>query len=262
MNSRTSLNGAEGIEVAALFWPENSLQGDAYSSGNYLDNFAFYGNNLNKSKADSFSGNYYSWGVKNYEFNPEAQSYYNFNESKAYNNRIAQLRTEAQSIGSEAGGTGWYLQAKNAASFNLSNDGIGSSPEGKVWLYNGALSIAANRTITFHGKGTLIVNGNLTLGSGVNIKLQDPNSDSEMLGIIVLGDVSVGAYSNIRAPIFATRAMTITGNNVSLYGSYVATNFNATGRRGVRFYYDNHLDSVWPPGFRYFNMPTAKNSAQ
>lgn len=263
MNSRTVLNGLEGVEVAALYWP-NSVEGDVYSTSDYLRGFYFYGNNLNKSSTSTLSGDLYTWGVRNYELNKSAQS---SGDTSAYVARINQLAGEAPAVSSSSitSASGIYLQSKDAASINLQPTAadMNASPEGKIWKYSGNLTIPANRTIFYHDKGTLIVDGNLTISSSAKIVPPSGDENSNLMGIIVKGNVVLNGNNIVRAPIFSTGSISINGNNAFLYGSYIANSFNISSQRqGVRFFYDYRLDSGWPPGFRYFNMPTAKNSSQ
>lgn len=248
-------------EMSVLLYPDNSIVGDAYLNGD-LNNFAFYGRNLNKSSTSSLSGDYYTWGVKNYEFNKLAQS---SSDTSSYIARVNQLLGEAPPVGSSAltSASGIYLQSKDVASINLSptNADINSSPEGKVWKYAGNLTIPANKTIPYHGKGTLIVDGNLTISSGAKIIPPSGDESNNLMGIIVKGNVTLSGDNIVKAPIFATGVINVIGNNVFLYGSFIAKNFNVSSKSGIRFFYDYRLDSGWPPGFRYFNMPTANNTS-
>ena len=268
MNSRTSIDDVPGLEIAALFWPDKILYGDIYTTtGSDLDNFALLGRNLNKSRGDTgIAGG--TWEASSYTFNPEAQSSYSPSQKEYYTDRIKNLRTESEivpltNLNPTTGK--WYLQAKTAAVFNNISNAAASNPEGKVWQSNGPLTLTIS--IKYQGKGTLIVNGDLVIRSGVSICPTDGCSansgaeDKNVLGIIVTGDVTLKGKNRIKAPIFA-RNITIEGDNVTLIGSYTAENFVVNSdRMNVRFLYDFHLESGWPPGFRWFNMPTAKNSA-
>lgn len=267
MNSLTEINEnftgsatdyVKKYELAALLWP-NTMVGDVYANRD-LSNFALYGRNLSLSLYNSYINNP-TWNVANYSLNPQAQSSYSQDQQTYYNNRIKVLRTEAQTISTLSGVTNWYLQTPGS---NISTYQTGGNvyPEGKVWTYGtGSTNLTLSNTITYSGKGTLIVYGNLILANNAKV-LPIAETNENLLGIIVTGNVTIQGNNKIEAPIFANGSITVSGNNATMIGSYVASDFVINNKSGVRFFYDYRLDSGWPPGFRYFNMPTAKNSAQ
>lgn len=254
-------------EIATLLYPKNSIVGDAYSTGNYLNNFAFYGRNLSKSSGSRL-GTGYSWGTAGYTINHEAQSSYQDAQKAYYQQRISQLASEATNVDSILlNGGSWNLQGQvfnNLASTVQSNQ----YPEGKVWrtLTRGT----ALDSIEYKGVGTLIIE---TTGNDVVLKrnatiLPKDNDKTSFLGIIVTGGGRLIFKGNnkIQAAVFVEDGNIGDGqtvSNISAVGSFAAKEFNfASSSTGIRFFYDYRLDNGWPPGFRYFNMPTAKNSAQ
>lgn len=263
LTGQTYLNGMAATETAALLWPENSIIGDAYSNSSYLNNFAFYGRNLNQSSLSNPSGTGYTWGTGSYTLNKEAQASYDGNQRAYFDSRIDLLGGEGQQIlaaSLTSATANWYLRnASTSSSISQNGNDTTTYPEGKVWSVSGNVILPGNTTYYYSGKGTIIINGNLTLNQGTRIL---PRSNSDFLGIIVLGNLKFEGRNKTQMANFTTGNININANYIDAIGSYAAQNFIVNNNRsGIRFYYDFRLDSGWPPGFRYFNMPTAKNTA-
>jgi hypothetical protein len=261
LNSRTSIDGVDKLEVATLLYPANIIIGDAYTDGNYLNNFAFYGRNLNQSSRSSVPGDFYTWELKNYALNPQAQASFSNEQRAYYNNRVNIIRGEGQeaSEGSVRNNHNlWYLQGKSNLSDNNSEADI--YPEGKIWTIgsgsDGQVNLAGE--YRYRGVGTLVVDGNLVVSGGSSILASGQSS----LGIIVTGNLTIRGNVRLNSTIFCLGTISVMGNAVDLQGSYVASNFSiANTRKNVMFRYDYKYDEGWPPGFRYFSMPTATNES-
>lgn len=268
MNSRTSINGTAVTETAALFYPPKTVVGDVYGS---MDNFAFWGRNLHQNGNASSDA---SWKTGAYTLNSAAQSAWNGTEFAKNTAKIAALNGEASAVNPDIGSTrtSWYLQTPTAPAPATSTMISGNTvaevskyPEGKVWVVNGNLII--NASATFYGKGTIIVNGNLTINSGVSIS-PAPTGENR-LGFIVLGTngtngiVTISGNNKIQSSIYCPGTITVSAlnKNVELTGSFVARSFNITAAN-TRFFYDYALDSAWPPGFRFLNMPHPNEASQ
>jgi hypothetical protein len=263
MNSRTQINGQDGAEVAALVYTQNTVEGDIYDA-TLMNNFAVYGRNLNlNTSAPS------TWNLTNYTINPAAQSSYASDQKTYYTDRINQLMGEATEITDSSLTNGdWYLQAATLGDFNIKNATNSPDPEGKVWVYKkGGLTIGDNKTITYHGKGTIIIDsGDFSLGAFSTLKAGAGSS----LGIIVIntgasdGKMWLGRGSLIQAAVFASRSIEKRDagsvQNIQAIGSFVASGFNFPASSNVSFRYDFHLSGNWPPGFRYFYMPVASEN--
>ena len=244
----------------------NVIRGDVYSSSGYLNNFAFYGRNLSQSTGST--GANASWIVpNNYVFNDQAQASYSTDQQAYFLSRIDLLKGEATKLNPANLTTNrtWRLQSGTNSLAGANQ--INSFPDGKVWYVNDDVTLL--NTIKYSGKGTIIINGNLTVRQGVNIM---PANQGDFLGIIVMEGKSVifegGSGSQdqpdqlIQLANFTFGDLNIKGSNIRATGSFVAKSFSVPiSYNRIRFYYDKRLDSFWPPGFRYFNMPTAKNTA-
>ena len=267
MVSQTSINNVKRLETATLLYPDNSIVGDI-SLKDKLTNFALYGRNLNKSSQpgnDVYGG---TWDVKNYTFNPAAQSSYSVDQQIYYEQRIRGLDSEGTDIENTLLTTTkpWRLQTSSTNIGTGSND-INKYPEGKVWRTDIAHTVTFTGVTKYSGVGTIVINANASheveIADGAEISPSDSNS---FLGIIVRGgNLRFNGNNKIQAAVFVEDGEIISSNvnNIVGIGSFAAKKFNFTGNPyGIRFFYDYRLDSTWPPGFRYFNMPTAKNTAQ
>jgi len=269
--SRTMVNGAVASETAAIYYPALTAIGDVYSGDGNLSNFALYGRNLAQTKgAVSTNAQYGTWNTDAYTLNPQAQASYAEDQKIYFDTHYNQLFGEATKVDDINANIFWGLQREGMVRTGGSISSL--YPEGAVWKNTDSLSPKVNLILdSSHqiiGKGTIIVNGNLTVKNGKNIQKWS-GDDSYTLGLIVLGNVTLEGNNNIEAAIFSTENIKI-GNNVNMTGSFVAKNFCATGGAscsslansyGIRISYDYRLEDNWPPGFRYFNMPSAENAA-
>ncbi|OGD63148.1 hypothetical protein A2215_01660 [Candidatus Berkelbacteria bacterium RIFOXYA2_FULL_43_10] len=261
MNSRTSVDNFIELETGAIYYPTNMIIGDAYTNGSYLNNFAFYGRNLNQSGSNT-SGDFATWELANYTFNPQAQASYSENQKAYFDNKINNLVGEGKKV-TEAvvknNHTRWYMQS--ATDLSTGNLEASIYPEGKIWNVDSGTDgvMALLGDYNYQGTGTLVVDGNLTIFGNTSIF---PAGVNDSLGIIVKGDVTIWGNVKLNAAVFATGTVNISGNIVDAQGSYVAAGFSIpSARRYVRFRYDYKLDDNWPPGFRFFSMPTATNES-
>jgi hypothetical protein len=262
MVSRTSVDNNTKLETAAILYPNNLVIGDVSTDGSYLDNFAFYGRNLNQSSRSSTSGDFATWELANYTFNPQAQASYSESQKAYFDNKINNLVGEGKDVGEgvvKNNHNRWYMQSINGLTGGNLEANI--YPEGKIWNINygndGVVTLRGD--YKYQGIGTLVIDGNLTIFGNTSIL---PAGTSDSLGIIVKGDVTIEGNVKLNAAIFATGKINISGNIVDAQGSYVAKGFDIpSARRYVRFRYDYKLDDNWPPGFRFFSMPTAANEA-
>lgn len=255
MPSRTSVNGVPLLETSALNYPQQVVVGDAYGS---LDNFAFWGRNLHA--AGGTAGSDASWTFDSYAMDPNAQAKWGSAEFLKNNNKIAVLEGEAPAVNTDIGSTrtNWYLQTPTSTSSSTmlsgnTNAEIDKYPEGKVWKVDGNLTL--DTAVRFYGKGTIIVNGNLT----INKDILPATTGENRLGFIVLGTATIPGVatinnSKVQASIYCPGTISVGSGNNILTGSFVASAFNISSSN-ARFYYDYDLDSAWPPGFRLLNMP-------
>jgi hypothetical protein len=197
MTSRTTVDAGDGqgaktlYELPALFLGINTIVGDVFGPIDY-SKFSFWGNNISIT-SDTTAGNASdaSWNLKNYPINSGSQSAWvktdgtNTDAFNQYYDKVKKLADNATTISSSdittiIGGHDIYLQQSK-----INGGGVAESalyPEGKTWVVDGDLVL--NSTVTYHGKGTIIVKGNITVGSGVKIipALSDPNANK--LGIM------------------------------------------------------------------------------
>jgi hypothetical protein len=263
MTSQTTINGQIVYELPVLYYGGVNINGD--TSGNFDNRYLlkfWSSKNLNRGTSTT-DGN--AWNLGNYQFNPQAQVN---TLSPVYNQYRAKVLTLAGSgtnipslTGIFATGGDIYLQKDNIFG-PASEDQAGTYPEGKTWsIKNPDFRInPSNGKITYHGIGTLIIQGNFTLGNNISIVPQDPAKDR--LGIIVLkndsgtdGNCTFGSGSQVTAMVFCQN--TLTANNNSLFiGSFVANDFTINGD-SLQFVYDPAFDDNQPPGFRNLILPTS-----
>ncbi|MFA4996175.1 MAG: LamG domain-containing protein [Patescibacteria group bacterium] len=253
MNSKTAINDAQVIEIATILYPSKTVIGDVYGT---LSNFAFWGKSVNQNPSGTANSEA-AYGLSNYAINSNAQAKWGGTEFTKNDAKIDILKGEAPTLTSASiGSVGiWYMQSTT----NIGNSDQGDTsktPEGKVWYVNGNLTIS--NTKTYRGKGTIIVNGNLTINSGVDIRPYA--SGQNRLGFIVIGAGNVTAAGNnkINAAIYCKNTITVNGSNSDFTGSFVANAFGGLTGSNIRFYYDYAFDEAWPPGFKYLNMPHAE----
>jgi hypothetical protein len=267
MSSRTSVNSDTlqhvVTETAAVYYPPMAtLVGDAYL-GNWdnitsnPNNFAFWGRNLTTGNSSNTSSDDY-WGLKNYTNGSSAQANLSSTAYTQYKAKVNELKGEAsdQQAGVlNLGGT-YHLQADN---IGISPNKTADYPNGKLWHVT-TPDVTLGNDIKFDGVGTIIIDGNLTINSGVDITPVSGDTTA-MLGFIVYGNVFIKGNNTIQTPIISlgtNNGIQFDGNNVNLIGSFVGNFTNLVAgnvKSNLRFYYDRRLDSGWPPGFRYLNMP-------
>lgn len=274
MSSKTYINSKPITELAALVQTQNIIAGDVY--GMDPNNFAYWGRNLHQISGSTLPTNSdASWKVAS-SMNQSAQANWDGPKFNSYINKIKTLKLEGSRISNRAqfDGLNWVLNNTSIlppdGTGTLANTTVTNSdalyPEGRIWYANCAISSVCNDTSyiqfnsshAYKGKGTLIFEGNLNFGENVKIKKSSTNPDSR-LGIIVIGNVTFFGSNDIDAAVFATGTINIKKNNNKLTGSFVARNFTIDStNNNMQIFYDYGLDSAWPPGFKYFDMPTAK----
>lgn len=263
-SGKTYVNSTPATETAVLFYPQKMVMGDVYGS---MNNFAFWGKNLHQQASGDPQSDA-TWKLGGYPINDNAQAKWNGTEFQKNASKINTLKGEAPLLNTTDTGqrsTGWLLQSPTDGASSLldgpTNSDTSKYPEGKVWRISGAgvannLVVSAN--VTYSGVGTIIVDGNLTINDGKNIT---PSTSSDRLGFIVNGTVTITGNNKIQASIYCPGTINVgTGNN-ELTGSFVASNFTINSAN-ARFFYDYALDSAWPPGFRYLNMPHPSETKQ
>jgi len=258
MTSRTSVNYVPVTEIAAIMYSSKTIMGDVYDPDSDMNNFAFWGRSLHQSNTDPTSDAAYKIGSPLNDF---AQAKWNGVEFQKNDSKITTLKGEAPLLSAANTGSGgtWYMQSvTDSVSPSFLDDSLqedsDKTPEGKVWYVDGNLTISNNAT--YRGKGTIIVGGNLTVNSGVNIKPY--SSGQNRLGFIVMGSTTASGNNKVRAAIYCKNTITV-GSNSDFTGSFVANTFGGLTNNNIRFYYDYDLDNAWPPGFRYLNMPHAES---
>lgn len=262
MTSTTSIEDNNGVrqplyQLPALYLGDVNIIGDVYSPD--YSNFAFWGRNLAQNPSGNVpTGAGASWMANDYPIDGNVQANWNSAQTIAFREqKLPVLEGEATVFATKN-----YSQMILSLDYSSIDNNTATQrenekyPEGKIWKLDADdpddLSFESSSK-TYYGKGTIIVPGNLTIKSGVDI-LPNPSGDGDRLGFIVLGDVTFEGNNDVKAAILCLGDMTV-GNNVSLTGSFVAQNF-ATGANDS-FIYDYAFDKDWPPGFRNLNMPHA-----
>lgn len=270
MTSRTYVNYNPIIEVAALRYPDKTVIGDVYGT---LNNFAFWGKSANQGAGVTSSNSDAAYRI-GYAINPNAQASLSGEQYQSYVNKIKEFAGEAQSITNNtqlSAPAEWYLQGSTSI-IESNNSDKTKYPEGKIWSVEGSggtFNLTANKTYTYHGKGTLIIRNPSGAGDDLNFlsgtKLIPADNDSR-LGIILMdgNDVTFSGNNKIEAAILCYTdaasggTFTVNGSNSDFTGSFVARTFAGMGGSSIRFYYDYAFDGAWPPGFKYLNMPHAE----
>ncbi|MEI6498704.1 MAG: hypothetical protein WCO23_01950 [bacterium] len=191
MKSRTRINGVDTIEISTLFYASKLIAGDVFSGSTDINGYAFWGNNLVQS-ANDLSGSDAQLKVGGYAINNKAQSAMidtagnDTTTTTQFIDKINQLASNGTELPNEIlselakddGAISLYLQAAgNAIGKDVFQGDAGLNPEGKVWVVDGDLTIGSNKNIKYFGLGTIIVKGNLVVGSGAQILPNNGNKD-------------------------------------------------------------------------------------
>jgi len=267
MVSRTKIDTGSGLraiyELPALFFGGVNIIGDAVMPD--FSNFAFWGKNLAQQKTgsvNSVAGA--SWALNDYAINNSSQSFWGedtVGELGKFNAKIQVLADSATKINENPLQLSGPLHLQSLG--DISN---GSStaeeinakyPEGKVWFINDDVNIPAGKTLTYRGIGTIIIKGNLTVGSGT--KIVPNNEQDDKLGIIVdnNNNCTFEGNNNIQAMMFCKGTLSASGDSIDFKGSFIARAFSLL-KQNINFYYDYNTGDKVPPGFKYLNMPSAK----
>lgn len=251
VSSRTYVNTVASNEISVLFNPKVLISGDVYLGGSNLDDFSYWGRNLAQTKGDGSDSSAFI-GVGGYTLNPESQSVFSGSQAEDYFSKVDRLNGEGKTAPTIPNPSQLYLQGSNLVSLGADETEI--YPDGKVWTISGDTSLNG---ATYRGVGTIIVDGDLTISSGSTI---NPFNQSSRLGIIVTGNLTIGSNCKIRAAILSLNNIDF-GSNNEMTGSFVARTFSNLLDVNVnsnKFFYDYNFDNSWPPGFRYLDMPQAK----
>ena len=199
MTSQTTVDIGDGnpakvvYELPALFLGTSIIVGDTFGSIDY-NKFSFWGNNMSTQKGANPTDAL--WNLKSYTINPGSQSAWlkpdgaDTDAFKQYYDKVTKLAENATTITdtqitSIKAGSHIYLQSSDILSGLPANDESTKYPEGKTWIIDHDLVLGTpNKTITYHGKGTIIVRGNITLADGVKIIANDSKTDK--LGIMAI----------------------------------------------------------------------------
>lgn len=263
VGSSPSPSGTPVSEIAALLYPPKPLLvGDAYLGGMDPTNFAYWGRNLTQNSgatygtsSDSFLGINYS-DPNSYNKNAQASLDSTGTEYLKYKAKIDLAKSEATVASATISTPGkWFLQSNGGGTGNdieNNNEVLTKYPDGRIWKSSGDLTLTG--AFTYQGKGTVIVQGDLTISANTSIL---PSDVTSRLGFIVYGNVTIVGNNNIQAAILSLggSGITIQGSNVNLLGSFVATDFSIPATGNTRIYYDPALDTAWPPGFKDLKMP-------
>lgn len=263
MTSRTSINGSVVYEMPALLYDGINIYGDVSGNLGYL--LKFWGNNLYRGTDSTQDA---AWKLGGYVLNPDAQATWGSDKFSQYRQKLTTLAGSGTTINaaSLAGAANLYLQASGT---NITTDGsegdAANYPDGKVWVISDA-NLALNTSITFHGKGTLIIRSrDFSVASSKNFQ-PDPADPTSRLGIIVLDDGAAtptggnctfsGNNDPVQIMMLCTKTLSA-GPNADFKGSFVANNFSINSTYPVKFEYDPAFDDNQPPGFRNLEMPSA-----
>jgi len=218
----------------------NKIAGDVYGA-NSLDYFAMFGKNLSLNTNSSGA----VWDLKEYTANENSQ----MSDVEGTINKIKKYKGEAQTISNFAAKTAWYLQGENLSDSGQKQKNI--YPEGKFWFVNENVNLDKN-TYKYYGQGTIIIEGNLTINKDTNIA-GDENSS---LGLVVLGDVNILGGNDLKIYLLSTAKTNFNGDDIKINGSMLSREYlNLKDHYGLEISYNYQTGEMWPPGFRYFNMP-------
>lgn len=158
-------------------------------------------------------------------------------------------------------GTTFNLNPKSGFPNDLE---FSSKPEGQVWYRDGNLTL---KDVTFRGKGTIIVKGNLNIEGDISYSTDDPNAS---LGIIVIktnydtgkgGDIVISnTVNNLQGAYYTTGDIKIKKGISSGYGVFKAIfvgNNISLDRSNLIIEYEQRSGEN-PPGFRELLTPAWK----
>lgn len=102
----------------------------------------------------------------------------------------------------------WFLNSNTNNPTNSNSSTFSSPPEGKIWKVNGNLTLGQNNPIAFHGAGTIVINGDLTINDRLICE------SNTRLGFIVHGRININTDS-IGCGAYTALGGNITFKNVS-----------------------------------------------
>ncbi len=200
MRSRTSINGTDHLEFVSLFYGSKLIHGDAYSGQNDLNNFSFWGKSVAQSKGN-IAGSDAPFKISGYELNGESESAWldqNGDQTKSmesFSAKLSQLYSNGTTISdttlaqfsADNSNMNLYLQAqKDEIIKDIYEKDSALYPDGKVWSVNKDFIVGSNKTIVYHGVGTIVIKGNSVLGQNTNFIPGDEKVDH--LGIMVIDE--------------------------------------------------------------------------
>ncbi|MEK9156024.1 MAG: hypothetical protein AAB360_01820 [Patescibacteria group bacterium] len=186
MTGKSYINDKPKTELATLFYPrETTVIGDTYGA----DNFKYWGKNLAQSGRTLSEIVDATWQVENYSLNNQSQSAISGEAYRSFEKKMKVLAAEAPPVNAAilASQTEWHLQGKDNGGISgiadMDNSDAANYPEGKTWIVNGDLVLNPNQIYTYHGRGTIIIKGRLTVPVMTKIKRA---KESDQLGIVAL----------------------------------------------------------------------------
>lgn len=150
--------------------------------------------------------------------------------------------------------------------FPTDNQNNNQLPEGRVWVKNGDLEL---RGVTYQGKGTIIVKGNLTISNNLQ-----PGNDSSSLGIIAQnGTVNINNAGSTPEQKVSANIVSL-GTPSEIKFNYDSLNmplkFNGIAiakkveiaRSHFESTYGTSIISNTPPGFSFILSPVSQESSR
>lgn len=264
-NSRSYANDYLKSAVAVLLYPKINITGDSYSADT-LGNFSYWGRHLRKV-GDSSNSNAF-WQAKNYQFNPAAQAIWNGGTTYAAN--VDRISASARRLDGEyvSSSGAWLLPTFWGVCGKTANcTESGQYPEGRIWSSDAPAGlIMKNLNLSYFNRSTVVVeSGDFTLSdSNISYFSNGENEKTANFGLIIKnGNVNItssaGKAVKIYASIFAPNGnIHVSGDNITLVGSFVAKDFIVNGGN-INFVYDSRAETTWPPGFRELELPSVFN---
>lgn len=267
LNSKAYVNNKMKSVVALLKYEGANVFGDSYSASG---NFNYWGRHLRQATDNSDSNAL--WESGNYNFNPNAQSYWDVgdpNKNAEMTDTIDRLakntRSPVNSVFSDGPSYVWIPRSFHGVCGQLlscSEDGL--YPEGRIWHpeRDKNLYIRAPK-VEYSDKATILLSRrNLNIETSIEPKY---GQNDAALGFIVQnGNVTIRNNTantmTVRASIFVPNGtITLTGNRINLIGSFVAKDFIVNSNI-ANFIQDTRGETSWPPGFRELKLPIVSSN--
>lgn len=247
----------------------NSITGDVYGAADILG-FAQLGKHLYQYGGSKTGEPSAFYKMSNYEFNPNAQSYWKpkdgKNRNRAMTDAVNRLKGDAKDLkGIVVSGNIWSPPIFNGVcgitSGSICTTEENQYPNGRVWLAapTGPGLLIPSRLINYkyNHKSTIIIDSgnNDRKDVQINADFEKYDSNSSIGFIVTNGDVIIQNKTNrkikIEGSFFVPNGnIIISGNNIDLVGSFVAKDFLVSGSGNINFVEDTRAETTWPPGFR------------